>query len=262
MKTDLMEVEDLDILHKIIETQSCIIQGRHLHTILHKHKMFYLNKTNADFITICMNDQDKVHPDYILEEHRLMYHLLKKYIFVHQALSWNSFIKDHYIDLLSNGKYFKTDDLYEVFKGILTKREASSFKDELQMNYSVLMPIYDFSKEHIIGVVCFIFCKETEPDISKLKEVNLLFQTLLQPLYDEQFRIIYQKCVRVDENFSLLTEQERRITKKVLAGQSYSEIAKTYSISINTLKTHMKNIFKKYNVNSKIELYNKLNTFT
>ena len=259
MRIKIMNIQDTDILNKIINIQSCIIQGKSLKSILHKNRQFYLDKSGTDIITICMNDQEKVHPEYVIEKHRIMVHLLEKYIFTQKPLAWETFVNNHYPSLISNGQYFKTDDFHEVFKGLLTKREALSFKEELNMKQAVLMAVHDFSGKEVIGVVCFLYSHETEPDISKLDQMRQLFQALLQPLYDQQYRFIYNKCVRVDENFSLLTEQEKRITKKVLAGHSYNEISKMLNISINTLKTHMKNIFMKYSVNSKIELFNKLN---
>jgi len=67
--------------------------------------------------------------------------------------------------------------------------------------------------------------------------------------------------VRIDEEMKLLTSQEKKIVRKVLEGTSYPEIAAILDISINTLKTHMKNTFNKYNVSSKIELYNKLHAY-
>ena len=249
-----------DIQDRIINIQSCIIQGKDLKVLLHKDREFYLEKTDSDVIIICMNEHEKVHAEYILEEHRIFAHLIHKYIFEKKTLSWDTFVQNHYTALISGKKYFKTDDLYDIFKGILTKREASTFNQELEMKNAVLMPIYDFDHRETIGVVCYVFRKDIEIDIAKLEEIKNLFETLLQPLYDKLYSIIYSKCVRVDEGFSLLTVQERRITKKVLAGKTYVEISELLNISINTLKTHMKNIFNKYNVNSKIELYNKLNT--
>jgi len=254
-----MNIKDNDILNKLVNAQSCIIHGKDLKVILHQQRDFYLEKTNADVITICLSENDNVHPEYVLEKHRIFGHLLHKYIFNNRVLAWDTFIQNHYLQLISSKKYFLTDDLYEIFRGILTKREASAFNEELKMKNAVMMSIYDFEGKDIIGIACFIFRKDVEINIEKLKEMKKLFQVLLQPLYDKQHHIVYSRCVRVDENFSLLTKQEKRITKKVLAGKTYVEIAEILNISINTLKTHMKNIFNKYDVRSKIELYNKLN---
>jgi len=253
-----MNIQDSDILHKIINIQSCIIQGKHLKAILHKERSFYLDKTNADVITICINDNGKVYPEYVLEKHRVFSHLLHKYVFNKKTLAWDTFVKNHYIKLISGDKYFKTDDIYEILKGILTKREASAFNEELEMKNTVMMSLYDYEGKEIIGIICFLFRKDIKIDIQKLEEIKQLFQTLLQPLYDKQHSIVFNQCVRVDQDFSLLTDQEKRITKNVLSGKSYIEVAELLGISINTLKTHMKNIFNKYNVNSKIALYNKL----
>ena len=207
-----------------------------------------------------MNEHEKVRPEYIIEKHRLFAHLIHKYLFENRSLDWDTFVKTHFPYLILNNKYFKTSDMYDIFKGLLTKREATSFNEELEMKNAILMPIHDFEHKNTIGVVCYLFCKDVDVDLDKLEEMKKLFETLLQALYDKQSNIMYTKCVRVDENYTLLTEQEKRITKQVLAGKPYGEIAEMLNITINTLKTHMKNIFNKYNVNSKIELYNKLNT--
>ncbi|MEN8251536.1 MAG: hypothetical protein ABFS32_21605, partial [Bacteroidota bacterium] len=69
-----MYIQDNDILNQIIKAQSCIIHGKDLKTILHQQRNFYLKKTDADVITICMKDQDNVRPEYVMEEHRIFAH--------------------------------------------------------------------------------------------------------------------------------------------------------------------------------------------
>jgi len=103
-----------------------------------------------------------------------------------------------------------------------------------------------------------MYKKEVEIEITELLDIKILFETLLRPLYDDHYSIVYSKCIRIDEHLKLLTKQEKRIAKKVLDGMTYPEISERLNLSINTVKTHMKNIFKKYQVNSKIELYHKL----
>ena len=255
----MTDIKDKEILNTIIELQSCFIQGRDLKALLHKNRTFYLRKSTADVIVICMNKLEKVQTEYILEKHRVFVHLINKYICDNASLEWEKFIQHHITKLHSNDHYYKSNDIYDIYKGLVTKRDASNFTKELGMQYSILMPLFDFDHKEIIGTVNFIFCHTYEADIEKLKEIKELFQILLQPLYDQEYNIFYNKCRLIDNNLSLLTEQEKRITKKVLTGVSYNEIAKMLNISINTLKTHMKNIFNKYNVNSKIELYNKIN---
>ena len=121
------------------------------------------------------------------------------------------------------------------------------------------MPIFDIEfKKKVIGYITFIFNEKNKKDLIKIKEVKDFFEIIIQPLYDYKSRQLFSKCARIDKHFSLLTYKEKRIIRKVLKGKTYVEIAETMHISINTIKTHIKNIFYKYNVNSKIELYNKI----
>jgi DNA-binding NarL/FixJ family response regulator len=49
-------------------------------------------------------------------------------------------------------------------------------------------------------------------------------------------------------NYPSLTEREREVLKLITQGQNNGEIASTLSISLNTVKTHLKNIFQKLDV--------------
>lgn len=254
-----MIITDNEILHKIIEIQGCVIQGRSMKALLHHNINFYLKKSDADIITIYMNEHEQVKIECVLEEHRHFAHLVKKYILSKKKLDWSTFVKNCASRFSANTRYFHINEMHQLFKGLLSPKESQEFGNELQMNEAVLMPIYAFDLNEKIGYVCFIFKTEKEIDMEKLESMRILFQTLLQPLYDTDYNVTYTKCARIDENMGLLTDQEKRIVRKVLGGQSYPEIAETLGISINTLKTHMKHIFNKYNVTSKIELHNKLN---
>ncbi len=53
-----------------------------------------------------------------------------------------------------------------------------------------------------------------------------------------------------------LTSSEVEVIKHVSKGMSNSEISKTLSISINTVKFHLKNIYKKLKVQSRIGAIN------
>ena len=256
-----MEIEDNQILHKIIELQSCIIQGRSIKTMLHQYIDFYLAKSGADIIAVYMHKEEQVNVDYILEKHRHFAHLLKKYIFDKKNFKWEKFVDNCDKHFASNIKHDNITDLYQIFRGFLSKKDSYAFTSELEMKNAIIMPMYAYAGQEIIGYTCFFFQSDIEADIKKLEAVKTSFQTILQPLYDKEHNTFFTKCVRIDEDMKLLTPQEKKIVRKVLEGLSYPDVATILDISVNTLKTHMKNIFYKYNVNSKIELYNKLNTY-
>src|SRR5688572_17400600 len=58
-----------------------------------------------------------------------------------------------------------------------------------------------------------------------------------------------------------LTEREKEILSLLIKGLSYKEIASNIFISIETLNSHIKNIYRKLNVHSRSELASKLGHF-
>ena len=253
-----MPTQNTETLHKIVELQSCIIQGRNISAMLHKDRDFYCQRTQADIIAIYVNENDKVNVEYIVEEHHLFKNLVEKYIFSKKSILWDDFVSNCKKHFTLDKRYYYTRNFSELFRGFISQKNALAFSKELQMKDAVTIPIYDFDNKVEIGYVCFMYQKEVEIEITELLDIKILFETLLRPLYDDHYSIVYSKCIRIDEHLKLLTGQEKRIARKVLDGMSYPEIAERLNISINTVKTHMKNIFKKYQVNSKIELYHKL----
>ncbi|MCK5678605.1 MAG: hypothetical protein KAH72_09055 [Flavobacteriaceae bacterium] len=253
----MINIKDPEILHKIIEFQSCIIEGRNIKGLLRQNIDFFLEKSQVDIITIYMHAHGNVNPEYILSKDRKFEHILKKYIFDKKSFRWKKFVDNCNKHFTSGINHEIITELYEIFKGFMRKKDVDSFAKEMKIQHSVIMPIYNFDNKDIIGYTCFVSQSEREIDMEKVRSIKNTFETLLRPLYDKEYNTIYSKCIRVDESLDFLTTQEKKIMKKVLTGMPYVEIAETLCISINTLKTHMKNIFNKYGVTSKVELFNK-----
>ncbi len=68
----------------------------------------------------------------------------------------------------------------------------------------------------------------------------------------DYFQHQQQKDKELDE--SHLTEREKEILQLLIQGNSYKEIAGTLFISVETLNSHIKNIYRKLNVHSRSEL--------
>ncbi|MGX7667527.1 response regulator [Flavobacterium pedocola] len=58
-----------------------------------------------------------------------------------------------------------------------------------------------------------------------------------------------------------LTQRENEVLSLLSQGKSYATIADTLCLSVNTIKTHVKNIYEKLQVSSKEELINRKFTF-
>lgn len=253
-----MKIKNNELLTKIIELQSCIIQGRNVKAIMHKNLHFYLEHSGADIITICINETKKIYMEHVFERDKKFEHFIKENILNKRNLNCQYFITN-YQELFKNNKhYYLMKNLYSIFKGILSQKEATEFTKFIEMNEAIIMPIYNIEFEKRIAYITFIFQGSNKKDLDKLEEMKNFFEILIQPLYDYKNNLMFSKCTRVDQHFKLLTPQEKRVIRKVLRGKSYIEIAEIMGISINTVKSHMKNIFNKYSVCSKMELYNKI----
>lgn len=55
-----------------------------------------------------------------------------------------------------------------------------------------------------------------------------------------------------------LTDRERAVLEALSEGQFYKEIADTLGISINTVRKHIKNVYEKLHVHSRLEAVTKL----
>ncbi|MGD1891207.1 MAG: response regulator transcription factor [Cyclobacteriaceae bacterium] len=52
----------------------------------------------------------------------------------------------------------------------------------------------------------------------------------------------------------LLTDQERKVAHSLAEGYSYKQIAGQLGVSVNTVRFHIKNIYRKLQIHSKIEV--------
>lgn len=64
--------------------------------------------------------------------------------------------------------------------------------------------------------------------------------------------------VRQSHTLNPLTEREEEVLQLILSGKSNREIAASLIISENTVKTHVRNIFSKYDISSRAELISSL----
>lgn len=251
------EVTDADLLKKIINILTCVIHGHSIRALLRNETKFFSQKSNADLITIYMNRDNSYKIDFLSDKRRLFFKLMDQYKFNKHSPAFEDVAQEIINSFNSTKTYHETPELYEVLKGTLTKNRCEEMREEIQFKTALFFPLQLTSGKKI-GLVSYFYTRDKEPDIQKLKELSAMLQQVVDPLYDPITSTFYSKCTQVDSDMSRLTEKEKEIVHRVIKGMSYKDVSKELKMSINTLKTHMKNIFSKYGVTSKTELSNTL----
>ena len=251
------EITDTDLLKKIIEILSCVIHGHSVRALFRNDTKFLSQKTKADLITIYVKREEGHKIDFVSDKRRLFCRLMDKYEFNKHSPAFANVGEEIINRFSSLEPYRESRDVYEFLKGTVTKTRCKEMEEEIKFTTSFFFPL-QLRCGIKIGFVSFYYTRDKKPDIEKLKEVTVMVQQVIEPLYDPITATFYSKCTQIDSDMTRLTEKEKDIVHRIIKGMSYNEISQELKISINTLKTHVKSIFSKYGVSSKSELNNRL----
>ena len=131
--------------------------------------------------------------------------------------------------------------------------ETNYYKDFfVKHQYIDEMGIYIFNKNHIVGVIGLIR-KEGENYFSEQDRNRLRF--LIKPIesaFNAYETLSYGN--RKEKKEEHLTARERELVKLLKQGFSNKEIGQILFVSINTVKKHLQNLYKKLNVTNRTEL--------
>lgn len=250
-------ITDVDLLKKTIQILSCVIHGHSIRALLRNETTFLSQKSNADLITIYMKIDDTCKIDFISHKRRLFSKLMDKYKFNKHSPAFNNVGQEIINSFKATRTYHETPELYKFLKGTLTRHKCEEMREEVRFKTALFFPL-QLSSGKKVGFVSYFYTGNKEPNIEKLKELSAMLEQVVDPLYDPTTSTFYSKCTQVDSEMSRLTDKEKEIVHRVIKGMSYKEVSMELKMSINTLKTHMKNIFSKYGVTSKTELSNTL----
>ena len=242
-------------LRKSNEMLRHLLQRRSIREVLVGQTDFFMSHSGADLMIIYVRHGVSDYTEFVFEKNAASlvplirrYNLHRKRHAVAAALS----------KALDGRAYKRIKTFYPLLKGIVTERSWRNLSEETGLKEAFLFPIC-LENGNRIGLVSYYFT-QTPPasEPLELKELTEVLESTIGLLYDEGEASFYSRCVHLDDVMAKLTQKERRIVKRVLEGESYPSVAKKLGVSINTLKTHMKNIFAKYGVSSKLELQGKL----
>jgi DNA-binding NarL/FixJ family response regulator len=95
------------------------------------------------------------------------------------------------------------------------------------------------------------------PPLNRQLSLLLKSHTYLT-VYDSMSKSKQTDIVRQVKTLDPLTVREQEVLQLILSGKANREIAEVLFISENTVKTHARNIFSKYDVSSRAELISTL----
>lgn len=235
------------LLKKLIDMQNSLLERDELPEIMEKESRFLRTYAHADYIGISFL---KRHELYELEckmgeDHGLI-DLLKTTKFkTEQLFTYVQQMKERYIII-------KDDDLCKFFR--FQQKDCQAIKNSMKNRKLLLHPLQNLQHKEWAGIV-FMLLNSNE-EIGQSLEVCALLGIVVSPFYDNQTGIFSQRCVHENHRFNKLSDREREIAKSLLQGLTQAEVAEKESLSINTIKTHIKNIYQKYDVTNRTSFIN------
>lgn len=182
---------------------------------------------------------------------------LEKYLNRYQSLDYT-----RWTFAAPSGKAYRETDLLDESTRINTPYYREMFTP-IAMHYSMLLTI--IHKEQFLGVIN-LFRKKEDGDFSD-KEVflfELLGSHLNSRLFRERFLSVdkreIEKSLQTTELMEAyhLTLREVEIIQMLCEGVNKDKICELLCISLNTLKKHIANIYKKMEISSMMELLQKV----
>lgn len=121
--------------------------------------------------------------------------------------------------------------------------------------------IHSVSADHETIFKCL--CNGADSYLTKGESLAMIRETIIATHHGGS-QMSVQIARKVVEHFrrnipqesQLLSTREQDVVELILKGRSYKMVADDLNISINTVRTYIKSIYKKLNVNSNLELAN------
>jgi DNA-binding NarL/FixJ family response regulator len=121
------------------------------------------------------------------------------------------------------------------------------------------MTMYFLYKANHFGFITFTREKQDIPfNVDDSTQMEVISRFLSWKIWDS-FNMIDKYSEASQIKLQDLTLKELEVLKLVQRGLSNSEVSKELFISINTVKTHLLNIYRKLNVSNRTELCYKVN---
>jgi DNA-binding CsgD family transcriptional regulator len=250
---------DPPLLHKALHIQSCLIYGHTLAAIMQSEQTFLTETSGCGLMAVLIKQQSQLVPALLIDGRRQLLKELKRHKVALRHVDFKQFARSHAPGLDKPHNLLKLDSLHPLLNGVLNQKQCRQLEQHLDFAAAYVRPIFCYQGKKI-GYSVFIAQHAPLENTQGLERVHALLQTVIAPLYDSESATFFSRCTRICSQMPLLTDTEKRTLKLLLAAKSNAEIAQTLNVSPNTVKTHLKHIFGKYHVHSKVELFQKMNS--
>jgi len=128
---------------------------------------------------------------------------------------------------------------------------------QLLPNVAVIVVSVHENSQYVFDALCAGAVGYLTKNSGKQKVIEALNQLRLggAPMSVNIARMVVESFQKKSHNE--LTQRENEVLNLLSKGKSYASIADELCLSVNTIKTHVKNIYEKLQVSSKEELINK-----
>ena len=115
------------------------------------------------------------------------------------------------------------------------------------MKYLDSKKIHQFLESGIIGIIDRDYLMENvELVLNQIENYGVFLSPTIIKAIIESFK---------RPKMPNLTAREQEVVQGILDGLTYLQIAEKYLITIDTVRSHIKNIYKKLSINSKAQLF-------
>lgn len=177
------------------------------------------------------------------------------------------FLADIYMNFITDDYLNKFTDLFsyiiiiELFMILIININTISTKiKNYAIKFIALLILLGFLDDFLIGILNFPDDLETSVsfEIALIIFLIILILKKIKKLKKESITIVNEPLDNFEDKFIEygITDREKEIVYLILEGKSNKEIAESLFISINTVKIHIYNIYRKLNINKRGDIYN------
>ncbi|GAB6070354.1 hypothetical protein JCM30760_14510 [Thiomicrorhabdus hydrogeniphila] len=253
------EINDIEVLQQTIKIQSCLIEGHSIEAVFRNRADYILERSNADFCGMCIVQKDTLRLEFMIEKSNQFHQLFKRYNLQSHTIILDNYLKMHKATSFNKHIIKREKDLYQLLGESLSKNKINYFQESTDFKEYICMPLLSL-EDQLIGFLFFCYFGESKSNDQELVTLRTMIETIIRPFHDVKSNTFKTKNIQILNEIPILTKKEKQTLKKLLDAKTYTQIAKEMHVSVNTVKTHVKHIYAKYEVNSKLELYNRINS--